>query len=160
MRTWLDQGLPCIIKCPNVSRSNSSRPKQFSSSRASRHPHTKGKSCINPEQAAALALLVALELPRRCEILGIAMIGHKRVVLILQSNVHMQTLEYRNRQSSLNAAQIVTTGERDYRIVISAKDPGEPNWLDTEGHARGSIFWRFLLPAEDPPKPTCTVVTI
>ncbi len=75
-------------------------------------------------------------------------------------NVHMQTLEYRNRRSSLNAAQIVTTGDRNYRIVISAKDPGEPNWLDTEGHARGSIFWRFLLPVEDPPKPECSVITL
>ncbi len=75
-------------------------------------------------------------------------------------NQHMQTLEYRNRTSSLNAAQIELEGDGSYRIVISERDPGVPNWLDTGGHPRGSIFWRFLLPDEDPPKPECTVVPV
>ncbi len=73
-------------------------------------------------------------------------------------NVHMQTLEYRSRRSSLNSAQIQTGPDASYRIVISAKDPGVPNWLDTEGHRRGTIFWRFLLPEADPELPRCRVV--
>ena len=75
-------------------------------------------------------------------------------------NVHMQTLEYRYRHPSVNAAQLHTTGDGEYRIVIAARDPGVPNWLDTEGHQRGTIFWRFLLPREDPPTPRCRVVPI
>jgi hypothetical protein len=73
-------------------------------------------------------------------------------------NVHMQTLEYRSRRSSLNSAQIHTGPGGSYRIVISAQDPGVPNWLDTEGHRRGTIFWRFLLPETDPELPRCRVV--
>lgn len=75
-------------------------------------------------------------------------------------NKHMQTLEYRNRTSSINAAQLELEGDGSYRIVISARDPGVPNWLDTEGHPMGTIFWRFLLPDADPPKPECVVIAV
>lgn len=75
-------------------------------------------------------------------------------------NAHMQTLDYRNHRSSLNAAQIVPEADGSYRIVIAHRDPGVPNWLDTGGHRRGKIFWRFLLPETDPPKPECTVMGV
>jgi hypothetical protein len=75
-------------------------------------------------------------------------------------NVHMQTLEYRSRQCSLNSAQLATDDEGRYRIVISATDPGVPNWLDTGGRRRGTIFWRFLLPEHDPEQPRCHVVPV
>ncbi|HEV8298435.1 MAG TPA: DUF1214 domain-containing protein [Acidimicrobiales bacterium] len=75
-------------------------------------------------------------------------------------NVHMQTLEYRYRRSSLNAAQMELGADDTYRIVIAAQDPGVANWLDTGGHRRGTIFWRFLLPDQDPATPRCTVLPI
>ncbi len=75
-------------------------------------------------------------------------------------NRHMQTLEYRNRQSSLNLEQIHLEDGGTYKIIISDTDPGHPNWLDTSGHRQGTVFWRFLLPQDDPPKPECTVVTL
>jgi hypothetical protein len=75
-------------------------------------------------------------------------------------NKHMQTLEYRNRTSALNATQLEVDKAGTYRIVISEQDPGVANWLDTGGHPKGSIFWRFLLPEEDPPKPECVVVPV
>jgi hypothetical protein len=75
-------------------------------------------------------------------------------------NVHMQTLEYVHRRCSLNAAQMELGPDRTYRIVISAKDPGVANWLDTGGHRRGTIFWRFLLPDTEPDHPRCKVVSV
>ena len=75
-------------------------------------------------------------------------------------NVHMQTLEYRSRRSSLNAVQMQLDDNRRYRIVISAEDPGVPNWLDTYGARRGTIFWRFLLPQSQPDTPRCRVVSL
>ena len=75
-------------------------------------------------------------------------------------NKHMQTLEYRNRTSSLNGAQIEVGADGRYRIVIADRDPGVANWLDTGGHPKGTIFWRFLLPDEDPPKPECVVLPV
>jgi hypothetical protein len=75
-------------------------------------------------------------------------------------NIHMQTLDYRTRGNALNEAQIVPEADGSYRIVISAQDPGVPNWLDTSGHRRGTIFWRFLLPESDPEMPRCKVVKV
>jgi hypothetical protein len=75
-------------------------------------------------------------------------------------NVHMQTLDYRNLPTALNKAQIEYEPDGSYRIIISHQDPRLPNWLCTDGHQRGSIFWRFLLPETDPPKPECTVVRL
>jgi len=83
-----------------------------------------------------------------------------RFTNVMLWNVHMQTLEYRSRQSSLNSAQIAREPDGTYRIVISATDPGVPNWIDTEGHRRGTIFWRFVLPEEQPETPRCKVVPV
>lgn len=83
-----------------------------------------------------------------------------RFTNVMLWNVHMQTLDYRTRQVALNQAQIVPEADGSYRIVISAQDPGLPNWLDTGGHRRGTIFWRFLLPEEQPETPRCSVVEI
>lgn len=75
-------------------------------------------------------------------------------------NPHMQTLDYRSRRSSLNNAQMELGPGGSFRIVISEQDPGVPNWLDTGGHRRGTMFWRFLLPKEDPATPQCRVVPV
>jgi len=83
-----------------------------------------------------------------------------RFTNVMLWNVHMQTLDYRSRRSSLNSSQIQYEADGSYRIVISEKDPGVPNWLDTAGHRRGTIFWRFLLPESDPETPRCKVVPV
>ena len=31
-------------------------------------------------------------------------------------------------------------------MILAHKDPGLPNWLDTEGRSFGMVYWRFLLP--------------
>jgi hypothetical protein len=62
-----------------------------------------------------------------------------------------QSLDYATRQSSLNGAQTALDPDGVARIVVSHADPGVPNWLDTAGHARGSLVARFLL-ADAAPK--------
>lgn len=83
-----------------------------------------------------------------------------RFTNVMLWNVHMQTLDYRTRRTALNQAQIVPETDGSYRIVISAQDPGLPNWIDTAGHRRGTIFWRFLLPESQPETPRCRVVPV
>ena len=83
-----------------------------------------------------------------------------RFTNVMLWNIHMQTLDYRTRRQALNEAQIVTEADGSYRIVISEQDPGVPNWIDTGGHRRGTIFWRFLLPESDPETPRCRVVKV
>jgi hypothetical protein len=81
-------------------------------------------------------------------------------VNVMLWNKHMQTMEYRNRQSSLNQAQLALEADGSFRIVVAHTDPGVANWLDTEGHREGSIFWRFLLPEYDPAAINCEVVPL
>jgi hypothetical protein len=75
-------------------------------------------------------------------------------------NRHMQCFEFRDRRTSLNRKQTVLEPDGSFRMVVAHRDPGLPNWIDTEGHQTGTIFWRFLLPTEQPEKPICRVVPL
>jgi len=56
------------------------------------------------------------------------------------------TLDFANRQTSLNAAQAHLDPDGMFRAVISQADPGVANWLDTLGHHQGSVHLRLLVP--------------
>lgn len=59
------------------------------------------------------------------------------------ADLWFSSLEYANRQTSLTGDQTVRDRDGSYRFVISAQDPGVPNWLDTMGRRRGLILMRF-----------------
>src|SRR5262245_5573283 len=75
-------------------------------------------------------------------------------------NRWMMSYEYRSRQVSLNRRQMTLGPDASYRIVLAARDPGVPNWLETEGRSFGTIFWRFLEPEDAPERPRTKVVPI
>jgi hypothetical protein len=75
-------------------------------------------------------------------------------------NMHMQTLEYRTRRCSLNRAQLRFEPDGSFRVVIAHRDPGAPNWLDTQGHGLGIVFWRILLPEREPETIACAVADL
>ena len=47
-----------------------------------------------------------------------------------------------------------------FTFVVAHRDPGVPNWLDTEGRAMGNLYWRYLLSTGDIERPVCEVVSI
>jgi len=53
------------------------------------------------------------------------------------------SLDYINHQTSLTADQARTDPDGRQRFVISARDPGVANWLETTGHRRGYIQHRW-----------------
>ena len=61
-------------------------------------------------------------------------------------NRHLQTNDYAHRQVSLNRAQTKLEADGSFEIVIAHRDPGVPNWIDTEGRPFAMVFWRFFLP--------------
>ena len=61
-------------------------------------------------------------------------------------NRHLQTLDYANRRVSCNRRQTRLEADGSFRIVLAHRDPGCPNWIDTEGRPFGIVFWRFMLP--------------
>jgi hypothetical protein len=73
-------------------------------------------------------------------------------------NRFMQTVDYRHRPVSQSRAQTRVEADGSFCMVIAHRDPGVPNWLDTEGHGEGTIFWRFLMPKGEIVRPICRVV--
>jgi hypothetical protein len=74
-----------------------------------------------------------------------------------------QSLPYATHQSSLNATQAQLSNDGSYYVVVSAQDPGVPNWIDTQGYTNGFLFLRWqeltgTLPASD--FPTSRVVAL
>jgi hypothetical protein len=52
--------------------------------------------------------------------------------------------DFANRQTSLNMAQTAIDADGRIRFVIAARDPGVPNWIDTEGRAEGMLVYRSI----------------
>ncbi|QZP07634.1 DUF1214 domain-containing protein [Caenibius sp. WL] len=53
------------------------------------------------------------------------------------------SLEYGNRQTSLTGDQSYRSSDGSYYYVVTAIDPGVPNWLDTYSRKRGVLLLRF-----------------
>ena len=78
------------------------------------------------------ALIVETPVPAKC--------GYHSLIL---TNEIYETTDWYNNLSSLNDAQSKPDKDGVLRIVISAKDPGVPNWLDTAGYPKGLIQGRW-----------------
>jgi hypothetical protein len=61
-------------------------------------------------------------------------------------NRYQQTSDYVTRTVSLNRKQTTLQPDGSFRMVLAHRNPGVPNWLDTEGRPSGMLFWRFVLP--------------
>lgn len=53
------------------------------------------------------------------------------------------SLDYETRTSTLTLDQAQRSSDGSYYFVISARDPGIANWLDTESHESGLIMMRW-----------------
>jgi hypothetical protein len=85
------------------------------------------------------ALIVETKLPRTC-----------RYWQILVADDRFATIDWLKHQSSLNAAQARIDKDGYFRAVISARDPGVPNWLDTAGEPWGIMQMRWNRCSESP----------
>ncbi len=57
-------------------------------------------------------------------------------------NVWCDVGDIQNRQTSLNASQAHVDSDGVLRLLVSEKDVGHPNWLDTSGNRRGQVWFR------------------
>jgi hypothetical protein len=72
-------------------------------------------------------------------------------------NIWWETIDYGNRQSSLNGFQAEVDDDGKVRVVVAHHDPGVANWLDTAGHSEGPIILRCVR-TESAPVPETRVV--
>lgn len=66
------------------------------------------------------------------------------------------TTDYVNKNQTLNNAQSVANADGSYTYVISKKDPGIYNWIDTDGLNRGYLNPRWQGLSGDPSQPLPT----
>ena len=69
----------------------------------------------------------------------------------------MQPLDFANRVTSLNGTQVHVDADGRVRIVVSGRDPGVQNWIDTTGLADGLLSYRYVRP-DSVPTPVAEVV--
>ena len=84
------------------------------------------------ELAPDEALIMEAEVPSVCAYAS----------LILTNDIY-ETTDWYNNQASLNNAQWQVDADGILRVVVSAKDPGVPNWLDTSGYPTGAVQGRW-----------------
>ena len=72
-------------------------------------------------------------------------------------NPWLETIHYGRHQSSLNGHQAVIDSDGILRVVISSRDPGVANWLDSAGHSNGAMLLRCVR-TETAPVPSSRVV--
>ncbi|MCB2062646.1 MAG: DUF1214 domain-containing protein [Novosphingobium sp.] len=87
------------------------------------------------------ALVLETRVPEKC-----------RYWQILVADDRFATINWVNHQSSLNDTQVRLDSDGKFRAVISEKDPGVPNWLDTAGEKWGimQMRWNRCNEAPDP----------
>ena len=88
----------------------------------------EGAYDLNPDEA----LIVESKVPAGCTYWSI----------ILTNDLY-ETTDWYNNESSLNGSQARVDSDGVVRYVVSAKDPGVPNWLDTAGYNSGAIQGRW-----------------
>lgn len=71
----------------------------------------------------------------------------------------MESLDYRYTTTNLNNHTARRSPDGSWRLVISPRDPGVANWIDTGGRREGYMIVRWVL-ADRPLHPTCELVPI
>jgi hypothetical protein len=75
-------------------------------------------------------------------------------------NPFLHTYNYDYERVTINGGQVRHEPDGSWRIVVSARDPGHPNWVSTAGHRRGRLWFRWFLPEAVPERPRATVVPV
>jgi hypothetical protein len=60
------------------------------------------------------------------------------------------SLEFRYRQVSLTSGMSPIDSDGVTRVIVSHTDPGFANWIDTQEHTRGYLYFRNMLTRETP----------
>jgi hypothetical protein len=75
------------------------------------------------------------------------------------NNYWMESLDYRYHQICLNKHSARYNDQGGVTLILSARDPGLANWLETTGHRQGTLCLRWV-GASEPVHPTTHVVKL
>lgn len=80
-----------------------------------------------------------------------------------QLNNHwMESLDYRYYNICINKHNAAYEADGSVRLVVSHRDPGLPNWIETAHHREGTMCWRWyrIHEAAQAVQPSCRVVKL
>jgi hypothetical protein len=72
-------------------------------------------------------------------------------------NPFLHTYDSAYDRVTINGGQVEYEADGSWEIVVSEHDPGHPNWVRTQGHPRGRLWFRWFYPASTPARPTTEV---
>ena len=78
------------------------------------------------------ALIVETDIPERCRYWNFQL-----------ADEFWRSIDWVHRQTSLNGHTARLDADGKFRFVVSARDPGVPNWLDTVDHRTGIVYGRW-----------------
>jgi hypothetical protein len=96
---------------------------------------------LGPEDALVIEVM-----PPECETWNFQLDNH-----------WMESLDYRFYKIHVNKHTAEYAPDGSLRIVVAHEDPGVPNWINTVGHAQGTMCFRWIR-AKDHPQPQTRVV--
>jgi len=85
------------------------------------------------------ALILETEIPKEVKFWNIQL-----------NDLLFNTIDYVNRQGSLNGRQARLDKDGRFRAVLSTEDPGIHNWLDTDGYHMGVVVGRWVRSDSNP----------
>jgi hypothetical protein len=106
--------------------------------------YIEGTFDIQPDEA----LVLETEVPKECSYWAFQL-----------TDELTNTIDWNNHQSTLNGFTAKKDRDGKFRAVISATDPGVPNWLDVADHQRGMIIGRWK-ECSSYPEPVITKVKL
>jgi hypothetical protein len=75
-------------------------------------------------------------------------------------NPFLHTYNYDYERVTINGGQVRYAADGSFTLVVAERDPGHPNWVSTQGHPRGRIWFRWFHPSETPQRPSARVVAL
>ena len=78
------------------------------------------------------------------------------------NNYWMESLDYRYYNICINKQEASHGPDGSVRVIVSRKDPGLPNWIETAHHREGTMCWRWyrLHAGVQAVQPACRVLKL
>jgi hypothetical protein len=74
-------------------------------------------------------------------------------------NIWAESLDYHFHRTHVNSGGAAYRDDGSFELVVAHRDPDHPNWIDTAGHARGTMGLRWVR-ADSHPAPKTRVVKL
>jgi hypothetical protein len=72
--------------------------------------------------------------------------------------LHIYNADY--DRVTINGGQVTYETDGSWTVVVAERDPGHPNWVHTQGHPRGRLWFRWFYPEATPERPDAGVMNV